>query len=121
GDKSWYGRYTEVGKCLARQGIGAVLINYRLSPAVKHPEHIKDVARAFAWTVKHTVGYGGNPDELFLCGHSAGGHLVSLLATETSYLTNEGVPISAIKGVIPVSGVYRIPSFDLNLSIRTPS
>ena len=36
-----------------RQGIVAVMVNYRLSPLVKHPEHVRDVARAFAWTRKH--------------------------------------------------------------------
>src|SRR5262245_53535690 len=43
GDKSCAGQYSDVGKFLARNGIVAVLPNYRLSPWVKHPEHIKDV------------------------------------------------------------------------------
>ena len=43
----------------ASQGIGTVVINHCLSPGVKHPEHIKDVARALAWTVKNIEKYGG--------------------------------------------------------------
>src|SRR5207253_2153822 len=76
GDKDLFGMYRGVGQYLARHGVTAVLMNYRLSPVVQHPEHIKDVARAFAWTRRHIKDYGGNPDAIFLAGHSAGAHLV---------------------------------------------
>jgi acetyl esterase/lipase len=46
---------------------------------------------------------------MFLMGHSAGGHLVALLATDDCYLKAEGLTIDHIKGVIAVSGVYHIP------------
>lgn len=109
GDKSWLGVYASFGKYCARHGIAAVVANYRLSPVVSHPEHVKDVARAFAWTQRNIKQYGGSPDWLFVSGHSAGGHLVSLLATDEQYLKAEGLTLDAIKGVIPMSGVYRIP------------
>ncbi len=114
GDKNLLGFYRGVGKFLAEHGIVAVLINYRLSPFVKHPEHVKDVARAFAWTRSHVREYGGDPDRIILCGHSAGGHLVALLATDESYLKDPALKLkdedrAAIRGVIGVCGVYRIP------------
>jgi acetyl esterase/lipase len=109
GDNRCCGLYASVGEFLANHGIGAVLPNYRLSPVVKHPEHIKDVARAFAWTHTHIAEYGGRPDQLFLAGHSAGGHLVALLATDETYLKAEGLSTADIRGVIACSGVYRIP------------
>ncbi len=109
GDRNFFGVYEGIGKMFARHGIGAVVISYRLSPHVKHPEHVKDVAAAFAWTHKHIGEYGGRADELFLCGHSAGGHLVSLLATDESYLQAEGLSLKDVKGVMPISGVYGIP------------
>src|SRR5206468_3096567 len=86
GDKNLFGIAARLGKTLARRGIGLVSINYRLSPKVKHPEHIRDVARAFAWTHQNIGTYGGCKEEIFLCGHSAGGHLVALLSTDTQYL-----------------------------------
>jgi acetyl esterase/lipase len=95
---------------LASQGICAILPNYRLSPNVKHPEHIKDVAQAFAWTKKHVAEFGGNADQIFLVGHSAGGHLVALLATDESWLEAVGCRINDISGVVAVSGVYHIPT-----------
>ncbi len=109
GDKSFLGVHSALGIALARQGIGAVVINYRLSPGVKHPEHIKDVARAFAWTRKNIARHGGRPDLLFACGHSAGGHLVSLMCTDATWLKAEGLSPKDVRGVIPISGVFSIP------------
>jgi arylformamidase len=109
GDKSFLGVYSALGMCFARHGIATVVTNYRLSPSVKHPEHIKDVARAFAWTYRNIEKYGGRTDQIFVCGHSAGGHLVSLLSTDESYLKAEGLTLKAIKGAIPISGVYTLP------------
>jgi acetyl esterase/lipase len=106
GNKEFLGVYEAIGSLLAKHGIGTVVINYRLSPAVKHPEHIRDVARAFAWTHKHIASYGGRPDRIFLCGHSAGGHLVALLATDPSWLKAEGLNVDAIAGIVAISGIY---------------
>ncbi len=108
GDRNFFGVYENIGKMFARHGIGAVVISYRLSPHVMHPEHIKDVAAAFAWTHKHIGDYGGRADQLFVCGQSAGGHLVALLGTDESYLQAEGLSLKDVKGVMPVSGVYEL-------------
>jgi acetyl esterase/lipase len=105
--------HADVGKFFAAHGIGTAVINYRLTPKVKHPEHIKDVARAFAWTKKNIKSYGGDPDEIFVSGHSAGGHLAALLATDETYLKAEGCSLKDIKGVIPISGVYKLDPPDV--------
>jgi len=118
GDKSFLGVYTALGKFFASRGVGTVVINYRLSPAVQHPEHVKDVARAFAWTQRRIADYGGDPRQVFVCGHSAGGHLVSLLATDETYLKAEGVDPASIKGVMAVSGVYRILPTDPEVTLE---
>jgi acetyl esterase/lipase len=120
-DKSWGGLYSNVGRCLAEQGIGAVLPNYRLSPAVRHPAHVEDVARAVAWTVRHISKYGGRADQVFLAGHSAGGHLASLLATDPAYLKAAGADPAVVRGVISVSGVYQIDAFDLSVALPGPA
>jgi acetyl esterase/lipase len=105
GDRKQYDR---LGNLYAARGLGTVVISYRLTPKVQHPAHIQDVARAFAWTCANIGKYGGKADQLFCCGHSAGGHLVSLLATDESYLKAEKRSFSDIKGVISISGVYTI-------------
>src|SRR4051794_10445369 len=108
GDNRCCGLHSSIGEFLARHGIGAVLPNYRLSPGVKHPEHVKDVARAVAWTHDHIGEHGGDARRLFLVGHSAGGHLVSLVTTDEQYLKAEGLHTSDVKGVVSISGVYEI-------------
>jgi acetyl esterase/lipase len=109
GDKNTFGIYTLFASAFVKQRIGVVVINYRLSPEVKHPEHIKDVARAFAWTYNNISKHGGDPENIFLCGHSAGAHLVSLLSTEESWLKEHKLSSKAIKGTIPISAPFIIP------------
>jgi acetyl esterase/lipase len=103
GDRRLYGSF---GTTFARNGVGAVVISYRLSPGVQHPAHVEDVARAFAWTRKNIARYGGRPDAVFVTGQSAGGHLAALLATNDRYLNAHGLSPRDMKGVMPMSGVY---------------
>lgn len=103
GDK-WM--YAGLGNVFARNGVGFIATSYRLSPGVKHPGHIEDVAKAFAWTHKNIGKYGGKPDRIFVTGHSAGGHLSALLATDESYLKAEKLSFGDIRGCAPLSGVY---------------
>lgn len=105
GNKSWY---AALGNAFAQAGIGVVVTNYRLSPQVKHPAHVEDVAKAFAWTCANAARFGARADRVYACGHSAGGHLVSLLATDPAYLKAENRSPADIAGVIAISGVYRI-------------
>jgi acetyl esterase/lipase len=117
GDKNFFGINRGVGRGLASQGVVVVVINYRLSPSVKHPEHVKDVARAFAWSARHIGEYGGDPDRIVLAGHSAGAHLAALLATDESYLAADDLKLTArqrgaLRGVVALSGVYRVPPPD---------
>jgi acetyl esterase/lipase len=100
--------YAPLGRMLAKNGIGAVIISYRLTPQVQHPGHIEDVARAFAWTHANIGKHGGRADQIFVAGHSAGGHLAALLTTSERYLKAHDLTSKAIKGTIPMSGVYVI-------------
>lgn len=79
-------------------------INYRLSPEVKHPAHVEDVAAAIAWIHDHAKDYGGDPDLLFVMGHSAGAHLAALVAVDERRLAVHQKPLSIVKGVILLDG-----------------
>jgi acetyl esterase/lipase len=112
--------YGTIARCLAQRGLVVVLPNYRLSPGVKHPEHVKDVARAFAWACRNARKYGGQKGPLFVGGHSAGGHLAALLATDETYLKQVGRSRKNIGGVIAVSGIYRVDDLDFKLAVGDP-
>lgn len=103
--------YASLGATFAKQGIGTVIANYRLTSAtnnVRHPDHVHDVAAAFAWVHANIGRYDGRNDRLFISGHSAGGHLVSLLATDEAYLKQHKLSFKDIHGVMSLSGVYQI-------------
>lgn len=106
-----------IGEGLARQlaarGIGLVTANYRLSPAVMHPAHMEDAAAAFAWTKKHIASYGGDPERVFLSGHSAGAYLAALLALDPSYLEAHGLKLSDVRGVVPISPFLHVEDPDV--------
>ncbi len=88
-----------------------VSINYRLSPDYQFPNHAYDIAQAFSWIKKNIYSYGGNPDKIFLLGHSAGGHLAALIALDESYLAEFNLIPSDISGVIGLdSAAYHLPS-----------
>lgn len=101
GDK---GQYGWLGVQLAREGLLVAVTNYRLSPAVQHPQHAQDVAAATAWLYRHGAEYGGDPRRLYLAGHSAGAHLVALVALDARYLAAEGLSASVIAGVAGFAG-----------------
>ncbi|MCC7350859.1 MAG: alpha/beta hydrolase [Phycisphaerales bacterium] len=84
--------------------------NYRLSPTDKHPAQVSDVAHAIAWLKAHVAEYGGDPDQIFIMGHSAGCHLVTLVTLDPRYLQQAGLKPMDVRGVIAWSGgMYNLP------------
>ena len=96
-----------IGEGLARQltarAVGVVSANYRLSPAVMHPAHMEDATAAFVWTKRNIKTYGGDPNRVFVAGHSAGAYLAVLMSLDPSYLAAHGMKLSDIRGTIPIS------------------
>ncbi|MBD2757563.1 alpha/beta hydrolase [Spirosoma validum] len=92
--------YAFIGRRLAKQGVVAVLINYRLAPSVTVPDMADDCARAVIWTQTHIAEYGGDPSRIFVMGHSAGGGLAALIATNDQLFTKLGAIRNPIKGAI---------------------
>lgn len=92
--------YWFIGRRLAKQGVVAVIINYRLAPNVMVPAMADDCARAVQWTTEHIGEYGGDPDRIYVMGHSAGGGLAALLATEDELFTKIGIAKNPVKGAI---------------------
>ena len=66
---------TPIGEKLQSLGYGFALLSHRLGPKDKFPAQIEDVAAGFAWVKRHIGGKGGNPNRVFVVGHSSGAHL----------------------------------------------
>ena len=100
---SWHsGRkeiYDFMGSRLARRGVVTVIIDYPLAPDYQVPAMEKASARAVQWVKEHISNYGGNPEEIYVSGHSAGGHLAALLAIKNEPWDELGVS-NPLKGAI---------------------
>ena len=97
-----------------RQGICTVLPNYALCPDVTIPEIVMQMVKALAWTRRHIAQYGGDPDRIFVAGHSAGGHLAAMMAACAWDAYEPSLPRNLVKGAVSISGLH-----DLDPIMRT--
>lgn len=87
-----------------RRGFAVVDVNYRLYPKALCPSYIEDAAQSVAWVFDHIVEYGGDPDKIYVAGHSAGGYLTLMVGLAKQYLAAYGVDADRIAKLYPVSG-----------------
>lgn len=104
--------YPEIGRNLASYGIGMVLVSYRLGPDHQWPTMAEDVARAIGWTKRKIASYGGDSTRVFLAGHSSGGHVASVVATNGTFLESQGLQTHDLAGCIVLCSSLH-PSFDI--------
>lgn len=110
GDKSPAALVENKARFFPAHGFIFVSINYRLAPEVRQPVLTRDVAAAMAFVRAHASAWGGDPDAVFLIGHSAGAQLVVELVTDPELLKNTGIPTAAIRGAVMVdTTLYDIP------------
>ena len=100
------GLYRFVGAELAAHGIVAIIPDYRVYPEAVFPAFMQDAAQAVAWARDHAAQFGGDPNRLFLMGHSAGGQIATLLAFDSEYLQAVGIDTRTIRGVVGLAGPY---------------
>lgn len=103
GERAWY-RF--VGTALAAEGVVAVIPDYRKVPQVALDGFMSDAAEAVAWAHAHASEFGGAPDDIFVMGHSAGGQIAALLATDPEWLTATGLRPRDLAGFIGLAGCY---------------
>jgi len=100
GDKTLY---PLVGARFTARGFVVVVVNYSLYPDAAFPTFVEDAAAAIAWTTRRIDAYHGDPDRLFVAGHSAGGHILSLVVLDDQYLAAHGLTRDALRGFIAIS------------------
>ncbi len=108
--------YLGFGQAFASQGIIVAVADYRLYPQVRYPTFIQDGANAFAYVHDHVAQYGGDPDRIFVAGHSAGAYIAVMLAADRQYLQDARANPGWIRGVIGIAGPYNfLPLTDKDL------
>lgn len=100
------------------QGAMVVVPNYALCPQVS-VEHIAlQLAAAVAWVWRHAAEFGGNPGRIALAGHSAGGHLATMLLTCRWREVAEDLPAQPLAGALSISGLYDLEPLRLTPSLQ---
>jgi acetyl esterase/lipase len=103
GERGWY-RFA--GATLAEAGLTVIIPDYRKAPEVLFPAFVEDAAAAFAYAHRHIDRFGGDRQQLFLMGHSAGAHIAALLCTDRRYLAAQGLKLSDVRGMVGLAGPY---------------
>ena len=106
-------------KVLTKRGFIFVSTNYRLLPDVTMDVLTRDVAASLGWVHRNIARYGGDPQRIFVGGHSAGAQLAALICTDDRYLKEQNVSFNALRGCVPVDGdTYDIPKIIMTAEHR---
>lgn len=106
-DKGGRADYAFVGAAFARHGYLTLIPDYRLFPAVRWPDFLRDGAQAVRWARDNAARYGGDPGRMVLVGHSAGAYNAVELAVDRRWLGEAGLdPSHDIAAVAGLSGPY---------------
>ena len=73
------------------------------------------VRRAVAWVYRNAKSFGGDPDRIYVSGHSAGGHLAGVVLT-TGWQSLYDLPPNIVKGGLCCSGMFDLEP--VRLSVR---
>jgi len=117
---SWYygskDDYPWLGRRFASEGYLTVVVNYRLSPEFGYDDFMADVAAAVAYTYENAEDWGGDPETLFLAGHSAGAYNAVQVALAPEFLEAEGLTPEIIDGVVGIAGPYSFLPLDSDVT-----
>jgi arylformamidase len=98
-----------VAKAFHQYEITTVLITYPLAPQASIDEVVASCRKAVKWVRKNISQYNGNAEELYIAGHSAGGHLAVMMMT-----ADEKYSTPNVKGVCSISGLFNLVPIQLS-------
>ena len=87
-------------------GALVVLPDYDLCPAVSIEHIVLQMVQALAWVHRHAKDLGGDPQRIVVAGHSAGGHLATMLLACDWASVAPDLPTDLVKAALSISGVY---------------
>ena len=119
----WTNGYKEwmafMAPAMTQLGVTFVSIGYRLAPTHVFPAGYEDCCDGLALVYRQISQWGGNPEHIYVGGHSACGHYASLMALRQNWQAERGLPDNVIKGALPISGTYEFgPESGLSMRPR---
>jgi acetyl esterase/lipase len=117
GDRKQYGYVAEP---FAKQGILTVVASYRLTPGFQYPDQPDDAKAIVTWIYHNIANYGGDPNAIYVSGHSAGAILTADIGVDLAWMDAAKVPRAALRGIVPISGSYDLRNAKRKEYLPTP-
>ena len=94
-------------------GANCIAVNFALVPEVRLQEQVRQAAAAIAWAWRNAASFGGDPEKLYVTGHSSGGHVTGMMMV-MRWQAEFGVPDTVLKGAAPFSGMFDLEPVQLS-------
>jgi arylformamidase len=98
--------FSFIAPALNAAGATVVLPNYALCPAVGIEDIALQMTQALAWVWHHVAQYGGDRSRIGVVGHSAGGHLATMLLSCRWKDVDTALPAQPLNAALSISGLY---------------
>ncbi len=99
-----------IAAAFAQYDITTVLLNYPLSPANSMDQIVASCRKAISWLKDNLAELGGDPNQIYVAGHSAGAHLATMLIAGDNAESNA----ISLKGICAISGIYNLIPIQLS-------
>jgi len=103
GDKEDYGY---VASSFSPNGVVTVVPSYRWAPEHRYPAQVEDTQNILSWVYNNISRFSGDPEQIYIGGHSAGAILSAFVSANNSWTEKCGLPKNVVKGCVPISGRY---------------
>jgi len=120
------GDFSFIAPALNAAGATVVLPNYALCPVVDIEHIALQMTRALAWVWHHAAQYGADNSRIGVVGHSAGGHLATMLLSCRWKDVDAALPAQPLHAALSISGLFdleplrKVPSLQADLKL-TPA
>ncbi len=98
--------FSFLAPAFTKQGITVATINYGLAPQLRIDDIVRQSRVAITWLAQNARRYGADANQIYVSGHSAGGHLAAMMAATHWSSVSTILPMDLIKGAICISGIY---------------
>lgn len=108
--------YEFAGRAYASAGFVTIIADYRVVPEAHFPDFLEDGAQALNWISGHAAAFGGDPDRIFIMGHSAGAYNAAMLGLDPVRFGADKAA-GSIRAVVGLSGAYDFHPFKVPAAV----
>jgi arylformamidase len=110
--------FSFIAPSFVADGATVVVPGYGLCPAVTIEQIALQMTRVLAWVSRHASEHGADPTRIALVGHSAGGHVASMLLCCRWKEVDPELPLLPLHGALSISGLYDLEPLRLAPSLQ---